>query len=330
MLDIKPIAKSTRFCLDDVYATVVNWLRQEYELIFFYSWNFGYDMGSSNLFGHRITLGRGGDWRIDAKEFLLEKIYGIKVSWHTSDSYNQIIRVIDSEIKIQFPVGISLNSYWCPWSQSYKKYETNHTCLVIGIDTEKEGFFCVDRYLSEEIEFLPFDDFKNGFKVYATFSLSDSQAKQLDWKFFLNDSVCRTLKGYKGISDFEVMRIFADDFENFFDIKEELKGFSDVWAVPLYLRFDGIAQSRVCFVELLRNLKRKYNILELSKSLEMLETSVQKWEITRRLLLKMLIANDSSAIKFKIADYIKEIAEIEENAATEIKNNLEDNVKKVI
>ena len=103
----------------------------------------------------------------------LETYHGIKLTHHNTKTASEVLDIAKIELEQNRPVIMYLSSFWNPWDSNYQQVAFHHFCLLVGLDSEGKGLYCVDPYHSKENIFLPMDNFVNGCGPCMTFSITD-------------------------------------------------------------------------------------------------------------------------------------------------------------
>lgn len=316
LLEIKPEKYNTYNCLESTLVTVAKYFKSEYKLMFLDSWGFKFIPLSSASkkyinFGERLHDGIQGDFDI-----ILEKYYGISIFWNKSDRFREVLKIVYKELNSRYPIAINIDAFWCNWTRTYKRIHASHFILVIGLDEEHKEFICSDSYCNDNFERISFEELKKGIIMYCTF-----RRKKISKKFEIKEFLIKELTNKFTCSlhgnQFTMIKMFADEFENLFDLKNEIRECKDIYAITILRKLKEIADGRKNFSQSLKELyliDKDKNLLVKSKEIENI---AKIWEGIRVSIMKAIIKCDFFDKK-KIAEKISEIAIYEEEFANEL------------
>lgn len=318
-LDIRPVRNENYDCFQGIVASVATHFKCNYLLLFAGVWGFSFEplkMGKGYInFGERLIP------EFNTVMFdLLERFHGCKITIYDTDTINEIKAVILNELSKGLPVGIYLDSYWCPWNIAYKKYHITHYCLVIGFDDDKESFMFIDPYCSDNIEKLSIVELEKGYGNYFTFKFTESKEQNIENELNYIIKLCLvTLKlDNEQLNSFKMMRSFADEFEQYMDLDKEISGYEDTYAVPFFRQMKAIESCRKNFSLTLNYIAETCNdknILQLSSN--MLQAS-NIWSKIRLMIIRMSMTSSQSGQIKKIVDKIREVTDYEESIACKL------------
>lgn len=295
--DLKPYFNAERTCMENLFISLI----QKYgnvEKLYLYAWNFGYLNKKNINFGERIMPSREGEGLNKEIEKALQEFFGIRVIWHLNYAKNAI-KVIKDELERGRPVIIGIDIFECEWHKVFQKYHSVHYCLVIGVTNEE--LVCIDDTLAScngnlrlvhrpEYITIPFQKYlQYGFGL-VTLEISDNRRNPEN---SLYKSALKTLTGFRGVTDFDQMRQLRADIVTEFDIKKEINGFEDAWALDIVRALGYIVWNRKNFLTAQKIFSRETeNIYMYCKKMESI---IIKWENIKNYILKYALENSKNA-----------------------------------
>ncbi len=311
LLDIKPSHEPSSNCIEDIFATLVKWKNKDCALIFSNAWSFHYKRlnAEHELLSARIDIYREGFKQLECS---VASHYGIKASWENTDDYKKIIRIAETEISKGNPIGIYIDTFWCPWNIAYQKHHIPHYCLVVEVkDTE---FVCVDSYISAKRELLSFKDFSYGYGTFFTLSF-EQVLRGPDWKSIMINAAAEAIKSDNRVNDFDNMRACANEIKIYKNMKDEFSEYDDITYAPIIRRLNYISYGRKNFAKVLLYFYKKNNITELKNFAEELNGAGLKWSLINNLLFKYYFEGFGEDKLENLYMRINQIADYEENVA---------------
>lgn len=338
-IDIKRVPRlrgenaTALFCWDDCMATYSNYINTTYELMYYDALYNTYEEIKKN---EKISIGS----RICANDSFIEnlsKYTKIRLEYFAEDA-ERANEVIKLEITKKSPILIILKAYNCPWDWRYMEIEEGvHTFFINGWDEKKQNYICTDPYYELKNQQLPIEMFIEGYQ--ALYLL-----KKADISNDIDDIDLLKVHMKKLISNnyFENMIRFANDVNEFFDIKIEIKDFNE----GMELTFDevkeklyldkvlvNISNNRVRYAILMKYLAKKHpkyknTLLQLEKDAIRL---AEKWEAVRFMLIKRVLLNNTISSAEFLSNKIKDVIQEEKKYADNIiKLKVDDNITKTI
>ncbi len=314
-LNIKPIHNKAYNCIQGIIVSVSKYYGYDCDLMFANSWGFAFNPTDHNYYtsiSDRIEHG----WR-SSNLGLLEKYHGLQFNYKRLESIDEALTIISTEINLYKPVVLFIDSFCCPWNPAYQKYHITHYCLAIGVEKTKEMIICIDPYLSENIEKLPFVNLAEGYRECFTFSISDTRSDS-DWKRLLLESVEYNLGKNRECSAFDSMRMFANELKSNFRKEKEIFGCNDIWSFPLVRKMAEIGNGRSNFSSTLEYIGKKYGLKDFICYKDQMNLIWKKWKHINTWLLKAFMSDDSSYPIGVVSSLILEIADTEEKYAMEL------------
>lgn len=322
MLTAIPIEKKKHHCIDSVFLTVAHHFNRDIGLMSVGSWGFDYQpsLVGANTFGEKLRAGM-----VMPSRETLARYHGIDVDWRENVSWEELTAAINMHIRNNRPLGIFINSYYCPWNPAYHLAEVDHYCIVVDCDPNLKNYYCVDSYFAQsdkcfgridehrDTYLLSEDDLRLGFREYISFSLKEPVKKYLLAKIFRD--VQLSPEDYpKRRKNFENMIQFGIDLSQNLDIELEVadcKG--QIESSKLYRQFIQYSQRRLNFADALRFLRDwgEDVTLEMSDSLntvsDKFENVAGQWFKMGILLIKLSLTK-KAALREKMGDLMELIA----------------------
>ncbi len=305
------------FCLDDCIATYTSWINRDYELMYADSWNFKCDPCNENInapYDENKT-------RCDN----LELYHGVKITWDNDPFTDGTLEFFMNELKKNRPLILALDCFYCPWDWGFQSYHSEgHSFLITGFQ-DSQNLYCVDPFFMKKDSLLPISYLKNGFKRFATFSLTDSKQecnlsdllKISAIKFIKNDVAIRI----KNLANYIICSL---------DVEKELVKYKESPNTFLWNVFESDFYGRIEFVIMLHYIARKLNFLEnnLMAISNRFLNIIEQWQVAKGMLGKIFMLKESQEIRSRLAIKISEIADSEKEIALELMNIQTNKLKK--
>ncbi len=304
---IKPVHDDRGDCYDDIYLTVFKWLGREHLLMYSQSWYFefrDYDVCGDNTLGSRIILNR------EKENELLKKYYGVSIDIHENKSCDEMMSIVKGQVCIGYPAGIGIDSYWCPSDPGYKKNHQEHYCLIIGIDSEKDGFVCMDPYYLNKRFHMDLEDFLNGVTSCITFGITGGECGDLDAEYIVKEA----LKRFEKSGTVHNLMTFGSSIGSSFSLAEEFGGYENFWDTTVFIKLNNISKDRERFSNVLKALSAGFNTDALEYFSKRLIRVKCKWDSLCGLFGKIFISRSEKWL-CEIKDKIIQIAQEEEKIA---------------
>ncbi|MDM5436487.1 hypothetical protein QUG28_28025 [Bacillus hominis] len=290
-------------------------------------WGFSFSSEGGELIGDQIDPLLGEFWG------KLEKFHGIRLNTIELNNTEHFRYIMKNALIKKQPIVTFIDSFWLPWEEGFQRYSIPHAFLTVGFDERSKCLYCTDNNIGQQNVALDWEYIEKGFINYAiTFELLDKPLGYGLWKEIIKNAVLRVYYH----DSFNKMRSFSKAIKKDLDIKQELQGYSDKWwRAPIYFKLREIIRGRKLFADGLFYLGNKNNITELCKLGDDLVSAAAQWEVVRGLLIKALHMKNADKVIERASLRIDEIAYIEEQIASQMKNivysnqsSFEDDLKK--
>lgn len=302
-------------CIDAVIVTMALYMKSNYELMFLGSWGFEYKPKKRNAdtFGEKIFFG----FKLRTRE-AISLYHGINLNWCAVDCFEQLLDKIKNQLNFKMPIGIFIDSFYCPWNPAYSKFHIDHYCLVVGYDELTNELICIDAYFSKTPLNLPIENLKNGYKEFISFSKKEQTRKTVSLKDILYENLFTMENKTYYEAEFYNMFLFADDIFLFLDINKEVEKFNgDIQNSLLFRQINSIAKYRNKFAISLRHLANNYKQKDLEFIANEMDDIGNQWNTVNLLLFKLFYTK-KELIKLKISELIKCLAKKEKNVVNKL------------
>lgn len=318
-ININPVHCEGLNCFEDILVTLASHYNVEYRLAFSGAWGFEFkpEIGSENsLLGERI----GNDVRNITS--MLYKYCNVDVIRFDSEEPYELLEIIKMHLSQEIPVGIFIDTFWCPWLQGrYQRIHDVHHCLIIGIDADN-NLYCLDPALNLNISVLLYKDFINGCKNCVKYEFNNKDEKH-DYLQIIKDSTVKlnNKKFYYNI------RAFAKEFKDSFDFNLEYQKFNvDVWYVLIDRNLRLIASGRTLYAEFIELVSKELHSDKLLEIKYELQKVASKWNKIRGILTKSYRKGCSDDVKDKVYYLLNEISDFEVNLIESLHQIVNDNL----
>ena len=314
-LNFKFISKENYNCIENVMATLMLTWEREYAYMFSRNWGFTIlpSKPESDLLGYRIGGGIYNTWEC------LNEFAGVATTEVSGDSDLQK-QILQNELAEGNPVIIKMDGYYAPWKDVYKKYHLRHYCLVIN--QSEEGCGCLDPYVNSDINLFPEEYFDLADTKCILIKVKEEK-KAIDYRQILKEAADIILMEDGGISGIGGIRAFADIFEHNADLQEEKAGYEDmIWVAPMIYQISDIGSRRLNFSETLTALYNRCGFKEVADIADKVQKAGWDWRRIRRTMVSAMDTPKQDKNK-KIAEMIRNVADVEETAAKSILSFLE-------
>lgn len=304
VLKINCIHNDKLSCLERPIATTINWYHKEYRYIFASSWSFSYNF-MEEYKGIRSVP--------ELKEFLenAKKYTGISFYVQTASIFRRYETIIE-ELTKNHPVITYIDSFWCPWFPSYGKSHIHHYILIIGVNTEREFFICLDKLDTQKKVILPFQDYNQGSGEIITISFHD----EVIMKNIVENSILKLNPTLLKRN----IDLFADKVKDSLDIDLHLNNYHDARVSPLYTWLKGVANDRLNYCEFLQLSSTNSYLYFIEKLQEISE----EWRSVMILLIRAGKRKNSPDVYTRLSNRIHKIAEQEFILMNKLKRTIYD------
>lgn len=321
-LNIEPILNVLYMeCYESALASVANYYRKGFTMIFLNTWNFSYTSKSDTgmkLMGERIQI---NGWNI---EQLLEEYYGVSVVEKTDITSEEIFETVIHQLTAGYPALVRFDQYYSPWASELEKENKRYSgfYMIVGFDHFLEQFDCLDIYYSKRIEKLPFKSFINGVigDQCTTFKLLETAYECIDITKVLNSIFLNIHFMDNERNAFDEMRILAKDISDIPDFFAEFNNENDINNAPMMKNIASIFRGRGLFSITLSFLGHTFNSDEIVSYAKEMEKIAAEWYKVKGVMCKALYLKSKDLIEKRIPEYIVEIAAREERIAAGLLN----------
>ena len=160
-MKVSPVFYPGINCIDILPISYAKHLDREIELIFANSWNFRFDPNIAE-FGHCFGV-EETNLTVDQYTQL-----GFKREFFPVEDFTTFIRFLKESFKNQTPIGIFIDSFYCPWHVRFQIDHGSH--YVLGFDiNEQNEIICIDPGFNKQgVEKLPLEFLEKGYEYYFT------------------------------------------------------------------------------------------------------------------------------------------------------------------
>ena len=304
--DMRPIHIDGADCLNHIYMTLCNYWNRRYEPTFSNQWDFHYEQASN-----KKNVYLGAEIRVvyeNDLEDLFEKYCGITTEKLEFSDFHNFISQTENELSNDRPIGIAVNTFWCPWNKDYQLVERYHMMLIVGL--RKDGVLCIDSYNNLEINVMPYSLLENSICGAWKYGLQPIIEID-DIGGFLIESMQRAQNSPNEI------RLFAKAIYSL-NIKQEYSVYnpniySTLWDVLLNRKLDLISGSRNMFSLYLKYMSEKDGYNFLASYVPLFIELSNKWNKVKMILLKCYLTEFRLIDREKLLSYINDIAACEES-----------------
>ncbi|HDR3523482.1 BtrH N-terminal domain-containing protein (plasmid) [Bacillus cereus] len=301
-------------CFEHPIANIINYYNRDYTMMFETCWNFSENI-LLNYEGVHSSCELG--WLIENVELNT----GISFKVKEALDFNLICKEIVFELEQGRPVIAYVNTYWCPWLLAYQKNHTPHYILIVGIDIDRQEFYCIDM-MSTSMEVLPFINFNKGMKEYFTFDILD---KPRISKQEIYNNLMKAIDRIDGTYQYNMfanMAIFTDKIRRGFDIKSEIKGYDPYKFAPIFTWLKGIGTARKKFTYVLNFIDKNNEIKLFSEFTESFHLVYNKWTHIILMLFKAVYSSNPQKLYGTLANKLDDIRIQEEKISYKLKEKI--------
>lgn len=335
LLPVRPAHNRIYDCIENVFNTAAEWVGADCSLMFVHSWGFGYVTKDAPYPPKMFCESRGYSY-IPAFKVLHEQLNyrvctnkctdydslrryeGLIIEEHRVDGFTGFLELIHTSLSSGMPVGAHIDSYWCPWDPTYKQNHMIHYCLVIGVDPEKAIAYCLDPYLNNNVNEMPFECFKNGCGTCYTFSRKEPEASISDPKEIAGKIALFSKQKRDGHDTFEYMKMLASELGGMRNLDAIICDYTDYQTVPFFILMSHVSWTRKNIAILLEKLDHEANTDFLENTVKDFEQASTQWGIIRSKLVKACILNRYDRLLPEAANLLASLSSFEEELAGRI------------
>lgn len=289
MLEVKPIYDVlSHSCLDAIIISLASHQELNYEPMFYDSWNFIYDTRLGTKIGDRLHEGEDRSL-INMKEYV-----GLDIIKYRRN--NKLEKIIDTELfSRNSPILLYIDAYYCPWTKVYQKESYMHTCLLIG-KQDGETYISIDPYTNLKYNPISLEKVRKGCSGYAVFRKIVPQ-KIMSTNQLLRHQLNIMSERINGKNKIEMMKLFANDIEQHFNLDNELEGNNNLLKAMLFERLKFLSRRRRQFSSLLRYMNRAYGVPKMLRLAEKFDDAASKWETVRNTMIKLSFSKNMDDLR---------------------------------
>ena len=295
MLSVKLIHNSTYDCLGESIASVLDYYKKDYVIMYLDSWELiEWNQATRELMENGIaTYG---------KVEKVKKIYNANISVESFSVKEELLEYIQENISLGIPVILGTDSYKLYWSENYRKIHDLHALVVTGMSDASNEIFVTDCSKVKEGIKLDLDEILPGIVQTLVINFNNNNEEQVD----VDNVLAREKEALKVAMEknnyIENMKILANQTiknKEFIDMLESDK--VDIKNNTFIMYLHWISRCRFSFSEALKHIDDKEGTkmhLEVSEGLNKVASKLQ---LVRNLFIKYIISGD-------LTDNINEIS----------------------
>ena len=283
ILDIKQIQNKYLYCRESILATICEFYKKDYRVMFSGLWTFDFSSDKSNKVGSCIKV---GPFYLEDK---LKRYYGISVIYNEYQNKELYFDFIVDEIRRGSPVTVKMNCKYWPWSnENDRKHEYLFPFLVVGFDMRKDIVYLLDIHVNKNINQIPIKSFLEGLICSAgveSYKIAENGGELPSFSQLLKKDIKAIFGSLYYDSSFAAMRAFTHALSYGVRFDTECETGEEFLESDLYLNITDICRSREMYSLFLKYIGEKYNhmLLGIADELSCIATD---WISLRNLILK--------------------------------------------
>lgn len=317
-------------CMDFYCKSISELANRNHQCIFMKQWDFDFDQNDNSI-GSGIYFYKRNHPITDEKNYKLMFHHGITVTYHYTNSSDEVMDNIYSYLKYNRPLLVRFDGAIMDWGgiieKTIRRYK--QMFLVVGINNSHVMYY--DTHNPINLHEMDISLFKKGcilqhnekpFKtIYSTFKINDDLSDNYELCFLLNQSLKTTSQSIFSESKFASMRNFANKVKSDFSPCNEIIPDLPIELSPLMERLTLITGSRNRYGIFIKYLSDKFANESLGRISNRFNNLTEQWYEIWCLFLKfMYIGQIEEKDKIIISDKIKQISDKEEMIFEELKN----------
>lgn len=274
--NIRAIQNHHLSCHQLLLATYASYQNRSYEMICADGWGLKYEKNHS-IFGESLYPGYQ-----NRREILFKKFHGIQMNEKTYTSHEILVEELQSNLPCS-PFVLQCDVFDCPWNISYQKYRIPHFVLIIGVDEDTEQLYILDPYSTMDTNMINTSSIAPSNGYFASFTtLPYAEPKIVDYHAEIRNSLNYIIDS----NFFDNLDSFYNDLHNRFEEVIQQK-YTDIYAIPLILKLNQIANQRYSYCTFLNILHEK-KLVDLSL-LELMRSIADEYSLYRKILIKQIM-----------------------------------------
>lgn len=298
-------------CLFDAISTYAGYINRDYEMMFLRMLEIHYT--DADRINRELNKNRGiGSIDIISNPLEdLKSFHGIIVT-KCEKGIADIRRRYLEGVSLEVPLVMSLDSYWCHWDKSYRRFHSNadgHTVFVLDIDDVSGDWLLMDPYDNKEEVIMSKEDVECGYMYHYIF-----QNKPQTYE----DNVVKTLKQEVDkliLEGHDRMLInLANEISQDFKFEDELMdNIMEVHQTDLYIKISHLKDSREVFCVLIDYIGNKQSSFreEFDEIHRLIIEEAKELNVILVLLSKAFLTSNEALIKNRVSDRIIHLAQLE-------------------
>lgn len=307
VIDVSRVKFFIPECFEHTMVSYGETIGVDFKKAFFNSWNFNLeinDISKDNKIGNYINVN-------DNIEDTYYEYNGIKLTKVFENNIEQLIHIIEKNLKNYKPTVIHLDTYYSYWGLLYLKEHTQHIGMAVGIDKTNNKFYIVDPDYSKAPFSVDYNLIEKATNFYYKIEINNDN---IDYDYFdlLKLAIRKKSRFYNMFMD---IRRYANVFRNYFKPNIEFHNINDIDSVlnsDIIAKIREVVKSRNMFILFLEQINSKFE--KVNKAAEYLHISIGKWNTIMNLMFKYCRTNWSEKFNDNAYDIICDIARIEEKA----------------
>ena len=297
-------------CTENAFSTVLEYMNIPYKYAFVYATNFSFCR-------EFCDSGRVADGIFTSYNFIkhFEDIYKAEIFQRNFTFFHSYIKYIEAELKNNRPVIAHFDSYYIPWSTLYNVRHTSHLIVVIGMDTSAKSLTILDPIDREEPVTITYSQFKSGSHFCLEIHAPEAN-KEIPHEEFVSD-VLSSHDKLVSSNMFQHLHNMALCTTEIFDPYIEFRDCHNNALMVEEKLVDDIRkfmQSINMFTVWLKWFSEETNSPHLDVVIEEFKSILSKWNIFINMLYKRSLTKWESDFKYKLSQFIDNIATMHEEA----------------
>jgi hypothetical protein len=315
-LFIEPLKGFEWECGYGAIAAAAKFYNCDYQLSYKDLWKFDYLESEDE----KASLGS----RIETSMIdIIEALYtycNFKVIDIPMNDVTEVISKIKEELRAGRPPKLRMDLFWCPWhTEAYQCLHLPHSFLVVDSDEQNNTLKFIDHSPMLSDAMLNIADLPEHSDYTVTvFEMADKKPGQFNWRLLIGEGCNRILGKSNSKSIFELQRKFAAKLLNLTSLDAEYGEAEKLMQTDLYKNLIRISQHRILYGEFLQFVAERYEMPELSDSIENINLASDKWDKIKSMFVKASMFDNGPTVLNRIHKKIMELSDFEEKTAYDL------------
>lgn len=212
----------------------------------------------------------------------------LNLCFHKYQKNNTSVMCIHRELSFKNPVIITINSFFCPWSEFYNRQNKLHNIIVIRRECDR--YYCIDPQAKQIYHFITRQQLDE-MLCDSIYLWGGSKQGRINYNKIYIESRNKIRSG----SIIKNLYYFYGDIQNLTkeNLKEEYKKYLGCyWECFLFYKLAiTLPRYHILYVDFLKCINKQLNISNFQKICRLIQKSADQWKLIQNKLLRSYLTD---------------------------------------